>query len=158
MERLNILRCHFKLIKTPNYNRILRAWQKWQQNSVSIYTGKCLRIEQFRKSKTQENLFNCYLIYYVILIIRMDKTKKQIRKSRELKTPLFLYMVKLSSQTERKKKIMYACVWECVCVLCNKYFWISIVYQTAEIKLYKTDRTPALTEFTVSWGRKMLNK
>ena len=47
----------------------------------------------------------------------MDKTKKQIRKSRELKTPLFLYMVKLSSQTERKKKIMYACVWECVCSL-----------------------------------------
>lgn len=90
--------------------------------SIRVYKSKCLRIEQFRKSKIWENLFNCYLIYYVILIIRMDKTKEQIRKSRELKTPLFFYTVKLSSQRERKKKIMYACVWEFVCVLCNKYF------------------------------------
>lgn len=84
--------------------------------SIRVYKSKCLRIEQFKKSKIWENLFNCYLIYYVILIIRMDKTKEQIRKSREFKTPLFFYMVKLSSQRERNKKIMYACVWECVCV------------------------------------------
>ena len=84
--------------------------------SIRVYKSKCLRIEQFRKSKIWENLFNCYLIYYVILIIRMDKTKEQIRKSRELKTPLFFYTVKLSSQRERERKRLCMHVSGSLCV------------------------------------------
>ena len=87
-----------------------------------------MRIEQFRKSKIWENLFNCYLMYNVILIIRMDKAKKQIRKTREIKTPLFFYMVKISSQREREKERLCMHASGSVCV----YYAIN----TFEYQLY----------------------